>query len=165
MSDGFCAGVQILLKRMESNPDEFRGEYGKWSDIRNGVFAYKEQGERSPWVRGLTKAEIDAMYEKLSAIHRAVLDEYVMKNVLEEPNENESIPYQMAQGRGVMAQGRGVSKSWTDPRMAVNVPPGTMITVSGGGGGGSGNLSSAAHRAEQLGLGHLLKNTLNKIKP
>ena len=120
MSDEFCAGVQILLKRMESNPDEFKGEYGRWSDIRNGVFAYKEQGERSPWVRGLTKAEIDAMYEKLSAIHRAVLDEYVMKNVLEEPEE---LKYQ--------AKERYV-KGWTDPRIQVTAGG------SGGGSGGSG---------------------------
>lgn len=115
MSDAFCAGVQILLKRMESNPDEFRGEYGRWSDIRNGVFAYKEQGERSPWIRGLTNAEIDAMYEKLSAIHRAVLDEYVMKNVLNESEEraSDSISaeqaWQMSRGRRAIAGGSGGS--------------------------------------------------------
>ena len=129
MSDEFCAGVQILLKRMESNPDEFKGEYGRWSDIRNGVFAYKEQGERSPWVRGLTKAEIDAMYEKLSAIHRAVLDEYVMKNVLEEPEE---LKYKATER---YVQG------FTDPRMYQNaIQPGTMISVTGGGSGGSGQV-------------------------
>ena len=129
MSDEFCAGVKILLKRMESNPDEFKGEYGRWSDIRNGVFAYKEQGERSPWVRGLTKAEIDAMYEKLSAIHRAVLDEYVMKNVLEEPEE---LKYKATER---YVQG------FTDPRMYQNaIQPGTMISVTAGGGGGSGQV-------------------------
>lgn len=130
MSDEFCAGVQILLKRMESNPDEFRGEYGRWSDIRNGVFAYKEQGERNGWLRGLTKPELDAMYEKLSAIHRVVFDEYVMKNVLDEPEE--TLKYKATER---------YAHSWTDARsMAVNAPPGTMITVSGGGSGGSGQL-------------------------
>jgi hypothetical protein len=127
---------------MESNPDEFRGEYGRWADIRNSVFAYKEQGGvRSPWIRGLTNAEIDAMYEKLSAIHRVVLDEYVMKNVLDEPNENETLPYQMAQGKRV--QGFG----WNDPSllarntMAKNaIQPGTMISVTAGGSGGSGGV-------------------------
>lgn len=140
MSDEFCAGVQILLKRMESNPDEFRGEYGRWADIRQSVFAYKEQGERNAWVRGLTKAEIDALYEKLSAIHRVVFDEYVMKNVLDEPNEQDSISEQMWQ----MTQGRQKARmqgsGWTDPRMGVNVPPGTVLTVSGGGSGGSGQV-------------------------
>lgn len=129
MSDEFCAGVQILLKRMESNPDEFRGEYGRWADIRQGVFAYKEQGERNAWVRGLTKAEIDALYEKLSAIHRVVFDEYVMKNVLEEPEE---LKYKATER---YVQG------FTDPRMYQNaIQPGTMVTVSGGGSGGSGQV-------------------------
>jgi hypothetical protein len=123
MSDEFCAGVQILLKRMESNPDEFKGEYGRWSDIRNGVFAYKEQGERNAWVRGLTKEEIDALYEKLSAIHRAVLDEYVMKNMLD---DTEELKYQ--------AKERYV-KGWTDPRMLAqnSIRPGSIIPVGGGG--------------------------------
>ena len=132
MSDEFCAGVQILLKRMESNPDEFRGEYGRWSDIRNAVFAYKEQGGvRSPWIRGLTNAEIDAMYEKLSAIHRVVLDEYVMKNVLDEPEE--TLKYKATER---------YAHGWNDPRMLAQnaIQPGTMLTVAGGGGGGSGQV-------------------------
>jgi len=126
MSDEFCAGVQILLKRMESNPDEFRVEYGKWSSITNAVFAHKEQGERSPWIRGLTKPEIDAMYEKLSAIHRTVLDEYVMKNVLDEPEE--TLKYKATER---YAQG------WTDPRMAQRAQ---NSVIAGGGFGGNGGV-------------------------
>lgn len=133
MSEEFSAGVQILLKRMESNPDEFKEEHGRWSSIRNAVFNYKENGEKSAWLRGLTKAEIDAMYEKLSALYRAVMDEWVMKNVLAEPSEEEQRlnAYQMAQGK--RAQGFG----WNDPRMLANV------TVGGSGGGGSGATTCA----------------------
>lgn len=123
MSDKFSAGVQILLKRMESNPDEFRGEYGRWADIRNGVFAYKEQGERNPWVRGLTNAEIDAMYEKLSAIHRVAMDEWVMKEVLREPEEEHRLAqaYQRAQGKSV-----GQFNPYQNA-----LQPGTALTVGG----------------------------------
>jgi hypothetical protein len=60
-----------------------------------------------------------------------------MKNVLAESNENETIPYQMAQGR---QKARMQGSGWTDPRMNVNVPPGTVLTVSGGGSGGSGQV-------------------------
>ena len=128
MSDEFCAGVQILLKRMESNPDEFRGEYGRWSDIRNAVFAYKEQGGvRNPWVRGLTNAEIDAMYEKLSAIHRAVVDEWVMKQMLAEPEE--TLKYKATER---------YAHGWNDPRAAAG--QGLTVTVGGGGSGGSGQV-------------------------
>ena len=87
-----------------------------------------------------------------------------MKTILSTGEEEVSLDnraYQISQGKARM-QGSG----WTDPRMYQNaIQPGAMISVTGGGSGGSGNLSSAAHRAEQLGLGHLLKNTLNKIKP
>jgi hypothetical protein len=124
MSDEFCAGVQILLKRMESNPDEFKEEHGRWSSIRNAVFMYKEQGERNAWLRGLKEAEIDALYEKFVSIHRSVLDEWVMKQVLAEPEEGKPLEaYQMAQGKRI---GTG----WNDPRMLA------QVTVGGSGGSG-----------------------------
>lgn len=135
MSDEFCAGVQIILKRIESNPDEFKEEHGRWSSIRNAVFTYKEQGERNAWLRGLKEAEIDALYEKFVSIHRSVLDEWVMKQVLAEPEEGKPLEaYQMAQGKRI---GTG----WNDPHMlaqntmAMNVPPGAVLTVGGGGSG------------------------------
>lgn len=130
MSDEFCAGVQILLKRMESNPDEFKEEHGRWSSIRNAVFTYKEQGERNAWLRGLKEAEIDALYEKFVSIHRSVLDEWVMKQVLAEPEEGKPLEaYQMAQGKRI---GTG----WNDPRMLAQ----NSVIASGSGGGGSGQV-------------------------
>jgi len=112
VNEEFSTGVQILLKRMESNPNEFTEEHGKWSSIRNAVFAHKEHNDHSAWLRGLTKAEIDALYEKLSALYRPVLDSWVMKQVLDTPEEERTLDaYQMAQGK--RAQGFG----WNDPRM------------------------------------------------
>jgi hypothetical protein len=144
MSDKFSAGVQILLKRIESNPDEFKEEHGKWSGIREGVFRYKEQGERNAWLRGLTNAEIDALYEKLSILQRAIMDEWVMKEVLREPEERQE---QRNMAQGLMAQGKRIGTGWNDPRMLARntmaqnaIQPGTMISVTAGGSGGSGGV-------------------------
>ena len=108
MSDEFCAGVQIILKRMESNPDEFINphEY-KWQKVVAGVFARKEgiSTEGVGAVRGLTDAEIDALYEGFVKLARPAFDEYVMKNMLDETKE---LKYQ--------AKERFV-QGWADPRM------------------------------------------------
>ena len=89
MSDEFCAGVQILLKRMESNPDEFRDHNGKWESVTRAVFARKEGNHVDAWaVRALNDAEVDALYAGAIRIYRPEFDSYVMKNVLDESNEN-----------------------------------------------------------------------------
>ena len=120
MSDEFCAGVKILLKRMESNPDEFIEEFGKWSSIVNAVFSRKLGGDAIA-IRSLTNAEAEALYEGLIKVYRPEFDEYVMKNMLDETKE---LKYQ--------AKERFV-QGWTDPRMAQG-------TVGGSGGGGSGQV-------------------------
>jgi len=163
MSDEFCAGVQILLKRMESNPDEFinPNEY-RWQTIASGVFARKQgraDSEGAGAVRGLTDAEIDALHTALVKLARPAFDEYVMKEVLVASEERDNISEQMWQ----MTQGRQKARmqgsGWTDPRMGVNVPPGTVLTVSGGGSGGSGavvmgtsNTSIMSRLKKELGL-------------
>jgi hypothetical protein len=128
MSDEFCAGVQILLKRMESNPDEFMGEFGKWSSIVNAVFSRKLGGDAIA-IRSLTNAEAEALYERLVKVYRPEFDEYVMKNVLDEPEE--TLKYKATER---------YAQSWTDPRMAQGVKPGSIISVTAGGGGGSGGV-------------------------
>jgi hypothetical protein len=127
MSDEFGAGVQILLKRLESNPDEFKEEYGKWAGIRDAVFAFKERGDISAWLRGLTLQEIDALYEKLSVIYRNTIDEWVMKQVLDTPQEERASldAYQMAQGKRAL--------QWNDHhdhRMYQNaLKPGSLVPI------------------------------------
>lgn len=141
MSDEFCAGVKILLKRMESNPDEFINPYKhKWQKVVAGVFARKEgiSTEGVGAVRGLTDAEINALHAGIVKISRPAFDEYVMREVLDE-SETEMQDTISAEQAWQMSQGRK-AQSWTSPRMNVNVPPGTMLTVSGGGSGGSGQV-------------------------
>ena len=135
MSDEFCAGVQILLKRMESNPDEFREEFGKWGQLVNAVFARK-LGENAVYVRALTDAEVDELYKGLIKIYRPTFDAWVMKEVLAEPEEraSDSISaeqaWQMSRGKQIIGSG------WNDPRMAQRA----QNSVIAGGSGGSGQV-------------------------
>ena len=130
MSEEFCAGVQIILKRMESNPDEFINphEY-KWQKVVAGVFARKEgiSTEGVGAVRGLTDAEIDALYEGFVKLARPAFDEYVMKNVLD---DKEELRYKATE--------RYVA-GFNDPRMLAqnSIRPGSIIPVGGGGGTGT----------------------------
>ena len=87
MSEEFSAGVQILLKRLKSNPDEFQ-EHGKWEQITRAVFARSEGDRNDAWaVRALTDAEVKALHTGVIEIYRTKFDEYVMNRVLGEPDQ------------------------------------------------------------------------------
>ena len=171
MDEEIGAGVKILIERAKTNPQEIIEEYGRWGQLRDAVFIYKERKERSTWLRGLTEHEIDQLHEAFSVLYKDVFDSWVMKTVL----EDEDAQTASQSGLRYKATERYV-QGFTDPRMYQNaIQPGTMITVSGGGSGGSGGSggggggsitttasiqTSTAQRAEQLGLGHLLKKKL-----
>jgi hypothetical protein len=108
VSEEFSAGVQILLKRIESNPDEFTEEFGKWSSIVNAVFSRKLGGDAIA-IRSLTNAEAEALYERLVKVYRPEFDSYVMKQVLDEPEE--TLKYKATER---------YAHSWGDPRMLQN---------------------------------------------
>ncbi len=85
MDNNVSQGVRILVERCETNPDEMMEEYGKWSQLRNAVFDYMENRgntDRHAWLRGLREDEIKLLYDAFGANYRRVFDEYVMKNVL-----------------------------------------------------------------------------------
>jgi len=90
----FCTGVQILLKRMESNPEEFNvssGNYGKWGRVLEQVVIAKEAGsEKLPYpnhLNGITAAEINALYAGFSQFLRKRFDDYIMKEILSDAEE------------------------------------------------------------------------------
>ena len=90
----FCTGVQILLKRMESNPEEFNvssGNYGKWGRVLEQVVIAKEAGsEKLPYpnhLNGITAAEINAVYAGYSKFLRKRFDDYIMKEILSDAEE------------------------------------------------------------------------------
>jgi hypothetical protein len=118
MDNEISAGVKIILERCKTNPDEMIDDYGKWGQLRDAVYAYKEEGQRRAWVRGLREEEIDLLYEAFSTHARQIFDDYVMKQVLD-GSEEQTLKYQ-ASGR----YGNG----WLDPQLLQNVHPNNVIS-------------------------------------
>lgn len=79
MSEEYCDGVKILLKRMESNPEEFTQSH-KWDD-------FVRMGGHPNWDYALTGAEIDALKESMRKICSKVFTEKVMAKLLEDKEE------------------------------------------------------------------------------
>ena len=116
MREEFCDGVKILLKRMESNPEEFKGSDNKWNSL-----IPKGSGGYIDWSHALTEEESKALAEGMRKIYRTVYTEKVMATLLYSTEETVQDPYTVK-----------------------GVPPGTWINVTSKGGGGSiGNVSPA----------------------
>ena len=150
MSEELSAGVKILLERAKNNPQEIIEEYGRWGQLRDAVFNYKERNERSAWLRGLTEHEIDLLHEVFNGLYREVFDTWVMKSVLgtgeDEGQDVGAQAYQLSRGKRA-----GQAQGFTDPRMYQNaIQPGSMITVSGGGSGGSGGSGQVQIKPESV---------------
>lgn len=101
--NGFCKGVEILLGRMHSHPEEFEmgivgHNYGQWQDVntaiivrKTGQYPYSEgpqyQYKTTP-LPTLTEKEIDALYERLMEIQaEAFTKEIVRRTVLASEQE------------------------------------------------------------------------------
>lgn len=113
MSEEFCDGVKILLKRMESNPEEFKGRDSKWQGLMPSTTGYPD------WSHALTDEEMQALKDGLRKICRDEFTEKVMATLLEDKKKVLQGPYTVKE-----------------------VPPGTWVSVSGAGGGGSGVVGS-----------------------
>ena len=93
----FCTGVQILLQRMETHPEEFYIEVepnkiprnAKWEHLMSNLVNVKKGGE----VRGeaifFTEAELDALFEGYAKIRRKAFDNYVMRRLLDVDGEEQ----------------------------------------------------------------------------
>lgn len=86
-------GVQILLERMNSNPNEFistiRGNYpDKWKGIILSVYMRVDGGkdckDQLPF---LTDKEIKALHEKMQSLRRDLFTKQVMNTLLSESIE------------------------------------------------------------------------------
>ena len=85
-------GVQILLDRMDTNPEEFeQGDYSKWGDIIDAVHArIKEKKEGKDYGKPLpflTDPEVNALYEKLEDARRENFTADVMRRLAHTPQE------------------------------------------------------------------------------
>ena len=123
MSEEISVGVEILLKRVKSNPEELMEDYGKWGRLREAVFDYKEKGERQPWLRGLREDEIDLLYEAFCTGSRQVFDNYVMKQGVD-GDEKEVLTTAEINRQALDILGREIDKSY-----GATLPPGSWQTV------------------------------------
>lgn len=77
-----CTGVQILLSRMESNPEEFSRNNKKWAKITDALRNYKQSGSTSSAVLGLNKDELSALYIAYTQILRKEFTDSILREVL-----------------------------------------------------------------------------------
>lgn len=162
MSEEFCDGVKILLKRMESNPEEFK-DADRWEEFTN-----HHQLRDGFWSHALTPAEVEALQNGMRKIYRDVFTNRVMAKLLEDKEEQPILT---------------AKSGWVDPR-------GVFISTGGGGGGGytvgrglkvdtngaiynptqnsitatnNTSYASITQDAKKLGLGEMLKQKLAKL--
>jgi len=90
MSEEFSAGVNILLQRMETHPEEFFVVQSKatltrdpkWHTVMTSVMQVKFNESARGEASYLTDAEVDALWEGYRKIRRKSFDDYVMDTVL-----------------------------------------------------------------------------------
>lgn len=81
MSEEYCDGVKILLKRMESNPEEFK-DTDKWEQ-----FTSPQNLRDGFWSHALSPEEIEALRGGMRKIYRDVFTKRVMATLLEGKEE------------------------------------------------------------------------------
>lgn len=106
---GFCNGALILLRRMDSNPEEFMaGDNLLWGDFIHDMYArahnrwggktwfkddndydtdydtdYDPDYEEVRLVRALTDEEFNTLFEKLKEVEREEFTQQIMKKVFD----------------------------------------------------------------------------------
>jgi hypothetical protein len=83
-------GVQILLDRMDTNPEEFEDYSGKWGDIIGAVHARKsipDGHSKDAPLPFLTDPEVNALYDKLEDVRRENFTSDVLRRLAEAPVE------------------------------------------------------------------------------
>jgi hypothetical protein len=85
-------GVQILLDRMDTNPEEFDDYAGKWGDIIGAVHARKNLPPNVKLVDNhplpfLTDPEVNALYDKLEDVRRENFTSDVLRRLANTPKE------------------------------------------------------------------------------
>lgn len=101
----FSAGIETIIKRMETNPEEFFNEADKWR------FIFKDKFREV-----LTEAEKGAMHEGLKAVRRKEFDYNVMQTLLKDEMQDQMKGYAQAMtldSSGNLGLGTTISASGT----------------------------------------------------
>lgn len=89
----FSAGVNILLERIKTNPEDFKS-VGRFTSIVEDIFDSVQDSPRGRVlhkafrVRMLTNEEIIALHEAFMALERPEFDAWVIREMLTDKNEN-----------------------------------------------------------------------------
>lgn len=82
-----CEGIQLLIQRMKSHPQEFEIDNGKWGAMMRVVYERMMRNTKpnnvmpEPW---LTQDEVFAVWSKYKEIKQQEFHEFVMKKLFEE---------------------------------------------------------------------------------
>lgn len=112
MSEEFSVGVNILLQRMETHPEEFFEDQSrvdsirtpKWHNVMISVMQVKFKESARGEAIYLTDAEVDALYEGYSKIRRKAFGDYVMDKMLNPEQKLSSNENMISKMQGQMGQ-------------------------------------------------------------
>ena len=108
----FCTGVQILISRMESNPEEFiKGD--KWYWIMSKVVDSKRNPtHHANTLPELTTEEIDALFDAYAPFLRKNFDDSVLREVLS--SEEKELSYSVTSAPPTVL-GNSHGGTWSTP--------------------------------------------------
>jgi hypothetical protein len=86
-------GVQILLKRMKTNPEEFEAPFGKWQHIVEQVMGRREDTKNASLF--LHDEEMNALFDGLRNIERNKFTADIIRRLADvnEKGEQLDLPY------------------------------------------------------------------------
>jgi hypothetical protein len=80
--ENLCEANKLLLKRMESNPDEFHlNKGGKWADYLNMLYMRLQENDNKVLVM-LSTEECSFMWDKYTEVAKANLHKTFMQRIL-----------------------------------------------------------------------------------
>ena len=141
MSEEFCAGVRILIERMQTNPEDFADEEHDLANMRRtkmyrfGAFASRleriitghhkdEVLAKWPEWHYLTQAEQDALIEAFKAMRRTEFDKRIMERVFDdkfyERQEEEERQYVFSKTQQAQLQAQMRASEPSRPRSPSN---------------------------------------------
>ena len=152
-------GIEILLARMDSNPDEFMGINNKWVNLMDSYEDHMVEEDRK------------ALYAKYSALHMDKFTEHVMKKLLAEQEEKKeefgqyisAVQQKMQQAQlaqqNAMNQAGSLTGLTNTALGSCTVPASAYAHATI-----SGTVSNQAATQLQLGKQTLTEKTLKKLK-
>ena len=119
----FCTGVQILLSRMESNPEEF-SHGDKWYWIMSKVVdAKRNPTHHANTLPELTAEEINALFGAYSPFMRKNFDDSVLREIL--ASEEKELSYSVTSAPPAVLGGTN-GGSWVNQTMLTSNKPLTL---------------------------------------